>query len=160
MNKRLEMHIQQSFQMLAQWLPDCKSHRAGFWPGGLLHFTVIVRCNLGKTELYTHAYWECQDPGTGIVIGTLKVTRRDTSLMSLSSSSLMRNAPLEVGDGDAPEPWEKHRHYEEGDGKRSFARGQESVQAFRQVSQMNRRNDVMEEKMVPLQRELHDKDVF
>lgn len=47
-NKRLEMHIGQSFYMLAEWLPDFKSHRTHFWPGGLLHFTVIVRCIVGK----------------------------------------------------------------------------------------------------------------
>lgn len=46
-------------------------------------------------------------------------------------------------------PAEKHRHYEEGDGKRSFVRDQESVQAFFFLSLSNeKKDDLMEGKMV------------
>lgn len=44
--------------------------------------------------------------------------------MTLSSSSLMRNVPQEDGDVTRVTPVEKQRHYEEGDGQSSYARGQ------------------------------------
>lgn len=59
--------------------------------------------------------------------------------MTLSSSSLMRNVPREDGDVTRVTPVEKHRHYEEGDGQRSYARGQSLVQAFAPACQMKRR---------------------
>lgn len=55
---------------------------------------------------------------------TLKVTTGAAAPMTLSSSSLMRTVPQEDGDVTRVTPVEKHRHYEEGDGQRSYARGQ------------------------------------
>lgn len=70
---------------------------------------------------------------------TLKVTRGVTSPMTLFSSALMRNVPQEDGDVTRVTSVEKHRHYEEGHGQSSYARGQELVQAFARTCQMKRR---------------------
>lgn len=50
-------------------------------------------------------------------------------------------------------PWEKRSHYEEADGQRSFARGQELVKSCASLSN-EKKSGVIEEKMVSLQRDL------
>lgn len=73
--------------------------------------------------------------------------------MTLSSSSLMRNVPQEDGDVTRVTPVEKRSYYEEVDGQRSFARGQELVQSCASLSN-EKKSGVIEEKMVSLQRDL------
>lgn len=107
-----------------------------------------LHCNWGawweNTTLYTHTYWG-QDQGTGIGKKTAMYVHLKGDKKSRISNDIILFFPYEkmllwkMEMVMCVTQAEKHQHYEEEDGKWSFARGQKSVQALLQVCRMKRR---------------------